>query len=90
MGTYTDDPNDDFMMPTGEIAGDANTFGNSWKSEYSCQDQVVETQHPCDANPAARPAAEKICSAIKGDLFKREFWGKWGRYFDEILFRLPY
>lgn len=79
MGTYTDDPNDDFMMPTGEIAGDANTFGNSWKSEYSCQDQVVETQHPCDANPAARPAAEKICSAIKGDLFKREFWGKLGR-----------
>ncbi|KRT85525.1 hypothetical protein AMK59_1154, partial [Oryctes borbonicus] len=72
LGTYTEDQSDDFMTPFGEIANDPVTFGNSWKTEFSCQDESpAEMKHPCDVNPGARPAAEKICGAIKGDLFKQ-------------------
>ncbi|GJQ84808.1 Hml [Trypoxylus dichotomus] len=72
LGTYTEDQSDDFMTPLGEIVNDPVTFGNSWKTEYSCQDEsIVETPHPCDANSGFRSTAEKICSVIKGDLFKQ-------------------
>ncbi|KAK9754820.1 Trypsin Inhibitor like cysteine rich domain [Popillia japonica] len=71
FGTYSDDPDDDFMTPSGQIVNDALTFGNSWKTESSCPDQLIPTPHPCDLNPSARPAAEKICSAVKGDIFQR-------------------
>lgn len=72
FGTYSDDPDDDFMTPSGQIVNDALTFGNSWKTESSCPDQLIPTPHPCDLNPSARPAAEKICSAVKGDIFQRK------------------
>ncbi|KRT85499.1 hypothetical protein AMK59_1222, partial [Oryctes borbonicus] len=69
FGTYNEDRSDDFMTPSGKIVKDPVTFGNSWKTESSCIDE--SPKHPCDVNPGARPAAEKICSAIKGHRFKQ-------------------
>lgn len=71
MGTYTGDTSDDFLTPAGEIVNDPIVFGNSWKTEASCLDEPqVPLKHPCEINPDAKPAAERICAAIKGDIFK--------------------
>ncbi|XP_029140043.1 mucin-2 [Protobothrops mucrosquamatus] len=48
----------------------ALTFGNSWKKDPACPD-VGGVIEPCDVKPHRKTWAEKECSLIKSEVFKK-------------------
>ncbi|XP_066477682.1 IgGFc-binding protein-like [Tiliqua scincoides] len=63
-GTYTGDPRDDFTTPTGEVVGDTNAFGNSWRvsdDHWPCNSSIAS---PEACPPPEQQAAEKRCQVL--------------------------
>ncbi|KAG1664959.1 SCO-spondin [Nymphon striatum] len=74
-GTYTNNQDDDFETPTGDLEVDAYNFANKWKlPPANGQCGVVQKidAHPCTINTEMRMEdAEKICNKlIDMDVFK--------------------
>ena len=68
-GNFNGDRNDDFMSPQMLPETLPNNFGDSWKIDSSCPD-AVSPRNPCATNKHREPWAHKMCSVIRGDVFK--------------------
>ncbi|KAM7447623.1 hypothetical protein ABFA07_004168 [Porites harrisoni] len=68
-GNFNGDRNDDFMSPQMLPETLPNNFGDSWKIDSSCSD-AVSPRNPCATNKHREPWAHKMCSVIRGDVFK--------------------
>ncbi|XP_065689130.1 SCO-spondin-like [Patagioenas fasciata] len=74
-GPYNDDPTDDLLQPTGDVAAFAASFGNSWKildggSEPPCRD-AAELGPSCTMGDAARQVAETVCGELLAEPFRQ-------------------
>ncbi|XP_027716004.1 mucin-5AC-like [Vombatus ursinus] len=67
-GNYDGNSMNDFTTRSLSVVGDAQEFGNSWKSSPSCPD-TVPTRDPCTANPYRKAWAQKQCSVINSAVF---------------------
>ena len=68
-GTFNRMAGDDFLTSTNTTETNVTTFGNSWKTEPSCDDATT-VEHPCVTNAERKPIAENNCSA----LLRYPFW----------------
>lgn len=74
-GTYTNNQDDDFITPSGDLEVDAFNFANKWKlPPVNGQCDVVKKidAHPCTINTEMKMEdAEKVCNKlIEMDVFK--------------------
>lgn len=67
-GTYNGIKSDDFLMSNNTIHTDATAFGNSWKTDPSCEDAIT-VEHPCVTYPDRESTARHNCSALLGPPF---------------------
>lgn len=81
-GNFNGDRNDDFMSPQMLPETLPNNFGDSWKIDSSCPD-AVSPRNPCATNKHREPWAHKMCSVIRGDVFKpcHDVVSTWQKHF---------
>ena len=68
-GTYNGNRNDDFLTSFNTTETNVTTFGNSWKTDPSCEN-AIEVEHPCITNSDRAAIAKINCSA----LLRYPFW----------------
>ncbi|KAM4676058.1 mucin-19-like [Discoglossus pictus] len=59
---------DEFIGRDGSYVSEAMPFGNSWKTDPTCQD-TVKQMFPCDANPYCKTWALRKCQLLREDTF---------------------
>ncbi|XP_074837545.1 IgGFc-binding protein-like [Carettochelys insculpta] len=67
-GNFNGNKNDDFLLPSGNSAQNADEFGASWKVPVdgtTCSDGCGERCPVCDAAKTARYTAESSCGLIR-------------------------
>ena len=68
-GTYNGNRSDDFLTSFNTTETNVTTFGNSWKTDPSCEN-AIEVEHPCITNSDRAAIAKINCSA----LLRYPFW----------------
>ena len=72
-GTWDHNKQNEYLTPLGDLQPNTNLFGNHWKLQKTCRDEPENaTTNPCDNNPTGQAQAQKYCTLLKGDAFKRE------------------
>ena len=72
-GTWDHNKQNEYLTPLGDLQPNTNLFGNHWKLQKTCRDEPENaTTNPCDNNPTGQAQAQKYCTFLKGDAFKRE------------------
>ena len=68
-GNYDDSEANDFTTFRGDVAGNAVTFGDSWRTDNSCPltKEVLDT---CKLRPHRLDPSKHECAIIKSDKFK--------------------
>ncbi|XP_028416064.1 IgGFc-binding protein-like, partial [Dendronephthya gigantea] len=69
-GTYNRYRGDDFLMSNGTTTDNEVEFGNSWKTDPSCEDATF-VDHPCTTNPDRNATARANCSALRDSPFDK-------------------
>ncbi|KAM6459130.1 mucin-2 [Liasis olivaceus] len=70
-GNFDDKASNDFTARSmAQETTSALQFGNSWKRDSACPDVEVDIE-PCEKKPHRKAWAEKECSLIKSDVFKK-------------------
>lgn len=71
-GTFNGDKSDDFTLPNGRITNSVPGFGQKWQTDDYClyKDLPPTADHPCKKDPIVKEKADKLCSKLKGDIFK--------------------
>ena len=67
-GNYDGSEANDFQTFQGDIAGNAISFGDSWRSETSCP-LTKEVKDTCKARPHRLDPSKRACAIIKSDKF---------------------
>ena len=62
-GTFNRNSGDDFLAQNGTTLDNAVDFGNSWKTDPSCED-ATDVEHPCVKYPSRNASAVANCSAL--------------------------
>ena len=62
-GTYNENKYDDFLTSLNTTTTSAALFGNSWKTDSTC-DNATDLEHPCDLFPSRKELAKKKCSSL--------------------------
>ncbi|CAL8261594.1 unnamed protein product [Merluccius merluccius] len=63
-GNYNMKLFDDMTTPQGMVEGTASSFGNSWKSNPTCQDRKEQRDNPCSLSLENERYAEHWCSLL--------------------------
>jgi len=69
-GNFNDNPNDDFLTPTGTLAVSANAFGLSWMTNNS-NDNCGELTDPGTCPSDLMAEAQRRCNILRGVHFDR-------------------
>ncbi|XP_056095226.1 mucin-2-like [Rhinichthys klamathensis goyatoka] len=69
-GNFDGNANNDFMKHNGEVVTNPEEFGNSWKLKLTCPD-VTNAVDLCEEHPHRKAWAEKRCSIINKEAFKK-------------------
>lgn len=75
-GTFTDNLQDDFLTPEGDIESSVTSFANKWRTKETCEyvDDNVNVPHPCQLNMEKKEKAVKACAKLKGKIFEECHW----------------
>ncbi|XP_041637969.1 mucin-2-like [Cheilinus undulatus] len=68
-GNYDDNSQNDYLSPSGDVLGESQTFGDSWKALSSCPSPPF-IPDPCILKPSRASWAKKHCSIINSVTFQ--------------------
>ncbi|XP_055298923.1 mucin-6-like isoform X2 [Sitodiplosis mosellana] len=70
-GNFDNNPENDFTTPEGDAEVLSESFGEKWRVKELCDadQEQINNQHPCQANPQNQQQAVQVCSKLRSNIF---------------------
>ncbi|XP_035679858.1 IgGFc-binding protein-like [Branchiostoma floridae] len=85
-GNFNGDQTDDMLKSDGSMAIDAVEWGNSWKTNTSCPDEVVDVVPDCDSGLQTIIESDQRCGKIMEDFQACHSWVDPQAYYDACVY----